>query len=532
MDEDWDLTASYYYLKTGDVSPYGTSAPGSLCALPLLCMPLKIDPNVYPRWEDRSHSFLYVQNPGRLTSIVVWSRMANWLMGLLIGYLLFRLTRNSPPAEMVAAMLLWAFHPTLLAFCATANSDIPATFWFLLCLMTFTFAQKKGTNSLFLLSGFLAGLCAAARYCGGLVLAIILILEIVDWFKAEPGNLNLKDRLMNGAVGVAGFTSAIFLSYLPGTWIEPGHPWPFHFYINYLMAYKNQIPFIMHNPTIFSGKPWAHNSYLLFPEQFVLKNTVSFVALLTIGYFLVLTRKLKIPSWIWLSPLIYISLFWIIADSGAGGMIVRHILPVLPLLILVAAKAFLWLFEALRASNSKLIKNMPLLLLLWGPLSVLLNYPHLLAYANDFITVPQKPDQLIGFNWSLGQDVKRLAEKGRERGWKNVKFVSSGRTDPFFYGLDWRPWSLKDISAPQPGTVYVIDPCLLRQNQNYYRLFYGKDSWLEKIPPTGDIGGTFYYYEFAGKSLSDNSPVINSFPFYPYGQPYHPRPGTAFLRVD
>ncbi|HXL72894.1 MAG TPA: hypothetical protein VN963_04645, partial [bacterium] len=479
----------------------------------------------------RSHSFLYLQNLDHLTSMEVWSRFVNWLIGLLIGYLLFRLTQNAPPAENIAAMLLWAFQPTLLAFGGTAKLDIPTAFWFLLCLMVFNHAQNRNKTFLFAVSGFLAGLCAAARYYGIFVLPIILILEIVDWFKTEPRQRNIKDRLVKEMTGIAGFASAIFLCYLPGMWTDPSHSWPFHFYINHMMDYKNHIPEIMRGFPTFDGKIWPYSSYLFFPEQFILKNTTSFVVLLTMGFFLILTHKLKVPCWIWLSPLVYIGLFWLVSDAGNGGMNIRHTIPAIPFLILVAAKTFLWFFNALRNSNSKLIKNLPLLVLLWGPFSVICNYPHFFAYTNDFITIRQKPDLLSSFNWSLGQDIKRLAETGRERGWKRVKFISSGRTDPYYYGLDWQPWSLLDLSSPQPGTVYVIDPCLLKQNSNYYSMFFRKGSWLESTAPTGNIGGTFYYYEFTGTSVPDNSPVINSFPFYHHGQPYHPQPNTAFLEV-
>ena len=530
LDEEWELTASYYYWKTGDVwTPSGTTAPGALSALPLLFMDLKLDPTAFPNYENRSFDFLYRDNFKYLAAITVWGRVADWLMGLLIGFMLYRLTRKSPPPERVAAMVLWAFQPLLLAYAGTAKLDIPVTFWFILCLSLHSEAQHRKKIFLFAAAGFLAGLAASSRYNGIFILPMMLAVEILDGAAAGWDLRKWATRLKNWLAGLAGFAAALSLCYLPGTLLVPGHPLPFRFFVGFFQNYGKMLPQITHENSFFAGRIWHGGSYLLFPEQFFLKNPVSFLIFLFLGIFLIAAKKIKIPRWIWVSPAVYVGLYW----TFNKGMFVRHVLPVYPCLILIAAAAFLWLWRACRPSPSLLIRNLPLLLLLWCPLSVLANYPHYLAYANDFVTSRQKPDQLFLFNWSLGQDVKRLAETARERGWKKVKFISTGRTDPYFYGMDWEPWSLRDLAAPQPGTVYVVDPCLLQQDEAYHALFHRKGSWLDRLEPTGDVGGTFYYYEIPGKFSPDPSALINSFPYYLNGvQPYHRHPGQILIQPE
>jgi len=242
-----------------------------------------------------------------------------------------------------------------------------------------------------------------------------------------------------------------------------------------------------------------------------------------------LKKEIHVPRWIWVPPTVYIGLYWL----GNRGMLVRHILPIYPFLILFAAKAFLWFWRICRSSQFSILRGMPFLFLLGCPLSVLGNYPNYIAYTNEFMAGDQKANLLSSFNWSLGQDVKRLAETAQKRKWRKVKFISKERTDPYFYGLKWEPWSLMDLHAAQPGTVYIVDLCSVRQDPNYYAVLFRKDSWLNFRAPTGNIGDTLEYYEVPGKPFPDHSPKINSFPYYLKGvRPYLRDSKTNPIQVE
>jgi hypothetical protein len=150
-------------------------------------------------------------------------------------------------------------------------------------------------------------------------------------------------------------------------------------------------------------------------------------------------------------------------------------------------------------------------------------FPYHIAYANEFMDAHSKYSLMYSYNWDLGQDMKRLAELAREKGWQRVKLLSGQRTDPYFYGLSWQPWTLKDFRQPQPGTVYVMDASILT-DRTYAKLCFEQDSWLYREGMDKTVGGTLVYYETPGTwglSSRDDSPIVNSFPYYKNGiQPY------------
>lgn len=518
MDEEWELTASYYYLKTGDVwTPWGNTAPGALCALPLLGMNLKLDPTLPPVYVDRSLRFLFMDNHDHLTAMTFWSRNINWLLGLLIGFLLFRTVRDGPLVEGAAALVLWAFEPNLLAFTGTAKTDIAVVFWFFLCLFYFSRIQPKGRILPFFISGLLAGLAAATRYNGMLVLPSILVLEILFCRETEGGRKKWAGRVPLWLSGLLGFLVSVSLVYLPGTILVASHPWPLHFYLHYLQIYADIQPDISSHPIFFAGRFWPNGSYLNFPYHFFFKNTVPFFCLVGLAVAAVLRRKISLPPCLWVPPLVYLAVFYFLDKS----MLIRHALPIYPFLILISARVFQRLWETLRSHSSAIVKAFPILLLAWHPLTTICNFPHHIAYANDFMTTEQKTSCLYIYDWNLGQDMKRLAETALQKDWKKVKFISGMRTDPYFYGLSWEPWTQRDLSWPQPGTVYVLSPTILG-SFNYDFLFFKKSPWVGRLRPTGNVGGTIYYYEIPGTSIApakDNSAIINSFPYYPNAIP-------------
>jgi len=522
-DEEWELTAAYSYWKSGDVqTPCCNPAPGALCALPLLFMDLKPDPFHHDNFPDRSLWFLFMANASHLTAITVWSRAVGLLLGLLVGFLLFLAVRDGPFITSAATLVLWAFEPTLLAYYGTAKADPAMAFWFFLCLFYYARVQDRKKGLSFAGVGFLAGMTVVARYNGLLILPVLLALETArlkdlrwDWKKFSA-------RAPQWFWGLAGGLGAITLTFLPGTWQDPHHSSPFHFFFQNLRFYTDSRSSLSGLTTFFAGHFWPQGSYLYFPYHLFFKTTLPFFGLLLLGVGGKLMDKIQMPRWYWMPPLVYLGLFFLMDKS----MTIRHLLPVCPFLLLIAGKALGWLWDSTRRSPL-LVRSVPMLLLAWHPASVLCNFPHHIAYTNDFLSGTQKASLLDSTEWNLGQDMKRLAWLGKARGWKKVKLVTAGRTDPYFYGLAWEPWTRRDLVQPQPGTVYVMDPSILN-HPDFAAYFTRNSSWIWDCAPTGNIGGTLYYYEIAGTPDPDPdlSETIPSFPYYPKGIPPYRQAGT------
>ena len=567
-DEEWYLTAAADYWFHGDVwTPFGTSAPGALCGLPLLALDLKPPSPDYKPYTVRSFWFLFMDNGGKLQAVTAWARSVTWLLGLGIGLLLYLFVRGAPWIEGAAVLVLWAFEPTLLAYGGTAQNDMAVAFWFLLSIYLYSRASPGKRIFPFVLVGFTGGLAAAARYNGVLILPVLGVLELLRWWElafgksqntsqspplkeGDKGGISFSaplyqklippfppffkggdnlERIKTGAFArqnVAlwtGFLSAVALSFIPGTLLEAGHPDPFSLYWKYLSNYLQQQSAISGLTVFFAGRFWEGGSYLNFPYHFLFKNTLPFCLLLALSAGGVVARKIRIPSYVAVPPALYLGIFYLAVKS----MILRHALPAYPFLILIAAKAFRWLWDQAQVRLPRAACSLPALLLLWHAVSVALQFPHHLAYSNELMPGSLKASHLYCFNWDIGQDVKRLAETGRERGWGKVKLMTSQRTDPYFYGLPWESWTRQDLSQPQPGRVYVLDPALVWDDPDYSQLFTVEVPWIHRMAPTGNVAGTWYYYEIPGEASppsQEASPVLNSFHYYPDGIPPYRTP--------
>ncbi len=385
-------------------------------------------------------------------------------------------------------------------------------------MVVFKKAQTSEKPLTFAWAGILAGLTCASRYNGLLLLPALLCLEALVLFKPGDGAWRRRWPLWLSALG--GFLLSVGLVYLPGTalkgWQLRLNPWNL-FYLN-MTAYFRQRPGISGLPVFFAGRAWPGGSYLNFPYHFFYKNPLPLLILLLLALLLLLLRKIRIPLWIAVPPTVYLGLFWALDRA----MDIRHALPAIPFLILAAAHAFQWVWEKGSEPAFRWARGAAASLLLAQGASVAAAFPYHIAYANELMDAHAKYTLMYAYNWNLGQDMKRLAELGRKQGWKRVKLITGQRTDPYFYGLSWQSWTLKDLHQPQPGTVYVVDSSLL-SDVAFAKLCYDQDSWVCKWM-WQNIDGTLFYYETPGTwgpTSRDVSQVINSFPYYTKGvQPY------------
>ena len=518
MDEEWEITCAYYYWAHGDcITKSGTTAPGALCGLPLLALNLKTDPDYLHDWRIKALELIFMDNPGQLTAITVLSRAVNWLIALLVGFLLYRAVRDGPLPLAFSALALWTFEPTLLFFSGTAKTDLSIALWFFLAVGALNRAQIQGKALSYALAGVLAGLTAATRYNGLLVVPVALVLEALFLFPLLKEGF--QRRLQLWLAGAGAFLLTLTICYLPGTLAWTGtHPNPLALFYYNISVYWADRSALAGQGIYFAHDYWPGGSYLNFPYHFFFKNTLPFDFLLLLGAILFLRGKIQIPRWVWVPPAVYLGLFWL----GDKGMTLHHALPVYPFLILICASVLGWLWERGKPDTAKWFRAGALLLLTWHGLSVLGAYPHTIAYANELLDPKQKYLLLNTFNWNLGQDMKRLAEKAKERGWKRVKLLTEQRTDPYFYGLDWLPWTQNDLINPQPGTVYVVDPSILYDVPYYGHLLLDPGTWPYRLGLHQDIGGTLYYYESPGvwdEKTKDDSPVVDSFIYYAKGVP-------------
>lgn len=504
-DEPIELTNGYFYW-TGDVLTHNYHPPLSKAfqALPLRFMGL--DEKISPPQTDnqlRAYYFFFVSNKGRFEAMVHWGRFMALLLGLGIGLLLFLQARAWPLPGCFTALALWAFHPTVLAYSGLALADISLSFLFLASVLAFQKHLEAPGHRWAFISGALAGAAACSKFSALALVPLFLFLEAGPILQ-KGGKKRVShwaDQGKDWFWGALGFLSVIFLVYLPGTLAEPGHRLPWFYFLaglQNLMAYSGY-----HHPNYFLGHASRENHWLYFPVAFLLKNTLSFLIFLLLSVLEAFRKKGGYPLWMWLSPLFFFLCILPVQNLG-----VRYLLPVVPFGILMASRAAVhWWRE-----EKRLGKWVVAGLLLWNTASVLANAPDMISYFNELVPSGMKVHYLADCDLDMGQDVKRLAETGRERGWKRVKLAQfGGAVDPSLYGLDWKAWTQRDLSGPQPGWVYVLNVTLFQTGPVFWPdLMPIARGWAANTPPTGRVGDSWIYFEMPGTPPPDSSPDLSS----------------------
>jgi hypothetical protein len=196
---------------------------------------------------------------------------------------------------------------------------------------------------------------------------------------------------------------------------------------------------------------------------------------------------------------------------------IRLMLPALPFLFLIAGRGAAWMWEGTGKAARKTYRWILTALALSLVLSLAFHFPNYLSYANEILPDENKSLFLADADLDWGQDHLRLCQLAKEKGWNHIKLALFAGVDPHFYGLDWSPWSEKDLREPQPGWVYLIDTSFFQLGPAFFpgTLPIAR-GWAWQKEPTGKLGDTWRYFEMPGDPPKDDSPPLHSAPAFRY----------------
>jgi hypothetical protein len=507
-DETIDIVDGYYYWK-GDVLTINLHPPliKALQALPLWTMGLNFKSDVpFSRYDQRDWHFLFIMNKDRWQTIFAVSRLVTWLFGLGLGFLLFWIARRESTVFLATLLCLWAFEPSILAFSGLVSPDAPMTLLFLASVWCFRKTIEKPGPQFILAAGLLTAMAVTAKLSAVFLIPIFIGLEWMGWRDRQAQKrFQWPEFFKRWGLGLTAAVIWVFTLYLPGTLFVPGHPWPFHF----LIADLRLMSVALAHPSYFQGQLGYTSHWLYYPAAFTLKSPLPFLVLLVFAIGLLLRKKIVIPAWQWVPPLVFFIAVMPVHDLG-----IRNLMPIYPFCFLMAARAGEWMWNR-RPRGSRIFPILLAGLLGFQALSVGLHFPFQISYFNELVPQDRKIYWLGDSNLDIGQDTKRLAEEGRRRGWTHVKLAYFGIADPAWYGMDWQSWTQKDLAGPQPGWVYAINAEFIQLGPAFDPAAPSVlNSWILKVPPTGWVGDTWYYVEVPGEIKPDHSPVIVSAPFF------------------
>jgi hypothetical protein len=489
-DEAFHTYAGYLQWKHG----YLTLNPPlitRLITLPLLGMNLPEPP--IPRLPYEPLGFqagrqLVFQNDAE--TILFRVRMVDSIFTLLLAILVFAAAREmfALGAGFIALGLI-AFDPNLMGHSAVATLDSGNAFFMFAAMYAFYRYMKSPNVWRLMGTSLLVGLALTAKHSGILLLPTIFLLAVIEivWTKKlapdAPAIPIARHALrLSLALGIIGAVSVTMLWASYGFRYAQADAVPF---IPPMAAQIQRVPsalnarvlteidrlhllpapytyafaYIFYQANMFTSYVWGvvrhHSVWFYFPVSMLVKSSLTFLILLAISGWAVMTRRLRLLREV-LYMLVPAAVF--LASSMAGGMNIgiRHILPVYVFLTVPIAGTTWALAERSRAWL------MAAVLLILQAVSVLHAFPAYVSYSNEVFGGPANTYKYLSDSSAeFGQQLKSVKRYLDARGVKNCWFAyfNENPVGMASYGIPCTPLYTGEVRSS--NTPPVIDGTVL-----------------------------------------------------------------------
>ncbi len=494
MDEKAHIPAGYSYVKYQDmrINPEHPPLLKDLAGLPLLFLnPAPIMPQSDPLWEsgDSLTPGKFPEGPARTwglaqwafgdkilhensnnaNSITFWARFPMIFVSLLLGFFIFRWTRElaGTVAGLFGALLYFA-NPNIIAHSHYVTTDIGIAAFIFISFYYFVRFLKAPTWNNVIVSGVFLGLAQLAKFSAVLLFPIFGMFAVLYGLAMAvdqvPGawKMRLKNAFLLGwkyAVSVLICFVVIWVLYVPNTWQMPGEviaeiaraQFPndravgriaettvifmsgnsllkplAEYFLGLFMVFARVAG---GNTYYFLGEVSNQASAWYFPVVFLLKETLPmlFLILVTSGYTALRALKqllqTRVSQWFGLLTevlrdritqllmLFFILFYSYVSITGNLNIGYRHLFPILPFIYVLVAKV---VFDILkRFEHTTVTKKLFQTLIGVLALAIIaiptLAYPSYLSYFNP-IGGGHRGGYLYvtDSNYDWGQDLKRL----------------------------------------------------------------------------------------------------------------------------
>ncbi len=570
FDEVAHIPAGYSYWLHHDMrlNPEHPPLIKDLAAFPLLFFHPRLNiekdfwqKDINGQWEA-GHNLLWQEN-NNPDQIAFWSRLPIVLISLLLGLFIFKWTKELAGLSAgLLAFLLFVLDPNILGHNHFVTTDIGIA-----AFLTFSFyyfakfiAQPSWKNTF--LGGLFLGLAHVAKFSSiTLIPLYALILFFYPLLKANSKEKNLTkskiiinrlqklgNYLIKGGVAFIISLAIIWLVYLPNVWRADSqflektiqHYIPSHSFNYTLLDQLNQHwltrPFSEYglglsmvfqrvaggNGAYYFGQVSSHAFPSYFPVVFLMKETLGFLALLTLSLLIFLFFLPQITRQIiaWLQPSqsenfssqfdfilvslsllgAYVILYNYISITGNLNIGLRHLFPIFPPLIILSAVALVKaknLFSALRWQLT--YQTAIALIVLVLATETISAYPYYLSFFNWAVGGPKNGYHYVtDSNADWGQDLKRLKKYlDRHPEIKQIHVDYFGGGNPQYYlGSKFLPWW--DSRRPiQPGYYAISTNFLMGSLYDKNKPDNESYRWIvkNKLKPIAQVGTSILIYK-------------------------------------
>ena len=532
IDESPHIFAGYRYWQCGD---FGVNVEHPPLLKLLAAIPLVSKNLIQPLWEcgtkitssDESYSagnlFLAKNNPD---NIVVPARLSAALMSLLLALMVFLAAREMfGNWEAAVALALLAFEPNIIAHGSLVTTDMAVAATMFAAVYAFYRYRKHPTWISFLVVGLATGATLAAKHSGILILPILFLLFVADFFFSRRMEIETGVR-RRFSPRIAAFAGIFFIA-IAVLWAFYGFRYdavPNDSQPPVLVAsiFDGAPPEILNSPVVKTmrtvarifpesyaaglfyimrggnrpmfllGEIYPTARWFYFPVAFSIKTSVALLVLLVLSLLTVRLYQTRRREMLFL--LLPAFLFFAVSLTSGLNIGIRHILPVYPFFIVAAAAGvYYW------AKKYQIVKYILIALLIFHAVAAFRTAPNYLAFANDFWGGTNNAYRLLSdSNVEWGQNYKLVREYVARENIGDCRIAAFGAGElvqayqpcklmPNDYGWNFTEQIVEPVPPVVEGTMFVSVASFPPLGGNEYEP-------ILKTAPVAQIGGSIFVY--------------------------------------
>ena len=540
-DEDDHLYAGYMTWKTGDfgLNPEHPPMVKMLAALPLLGMDLKV-PALQGRFFKLEaflggKDFLFKNDAN---TMLFRARIVASSLTLLLAVFGFMAAREMfGTGAAFLALVILVFDPNLLAHGALVTTDAGLSCFLFASVYAFYRYVKAPSMWRLVVLGLATGLSFAAKHTGVLAAPMLIVLACCELWqhrgaaKTEgvPATRS-TGREFVGMLGVLVVVAAISLTVLWGFYgfryaarpaglqlipttaeylQQLSRPYEAklltgiaHYRLlpeSYIYGLADVRMIADFYSSYVLGKAYPHGVWFYFPVAMAIKSTMPFLVLLMIAIWAIVSGRLKGRReilFLTVPPVLYL----IVAMSSRMNIGMRHVLPMYPFLIVLAAGAAWRLMQQNQRWTYVVVP-----LLAFQIVTSLHAYPVYMPYANELWGGSSQTYKLLSdSNADWGEQLKATKKYLDTRGVNNCWFVyfAEGVVDSSYYGIPCKALPTPDAmwTNEQFDTPAEIDGPVLISASNLSGFEYGPGTLnpyeqFKSIAPTAVIAHEVFVFD-------------------------------------
>jgi tetratricopeptide (TPR) repeat protein len=529
-DEPIHLTAGYAALTRGDfrVDPSHPPLLRMWAALPILALRPSVDIDTAAidgaapaTWLSEAygfaHRFMYVENDA--DRMLAGARMMIVLLGAALAVIVFSWARawlGLVPA--ITALLLCALEPNLLAHGSLVTTDLGVTVFAFAAIFFLWRTCERPTRLNALAAACCSALAVVSKFSAILLAPIIIVLLLIAVARRA-----LSFRTAAAVAGVmavtaiAGIWAVYGFRYLPSEspgwvfdfttrpagadpsmvreiagWVDRHHLLPNAYTQGFVYAQTSS----QQMPSFLAGERSTEGWWYYFPIALLIKTPLALLLLLALGVAVTLRQARALGVQTLAFVFVPIVVFLGAAMASGINLGLRHVLPIYPFLILIAAMSVKGLLD----SGRRWAPIALTVVIAGGAIELARVYPNPLAFFNQLVGGPAYGYRyLADSNLDWGSNLKRLREWMARNRVEHVNLAYFGQADPEYYDIDCThlpgaPGFATDaIARPRlPGYV-AISPTIMQgvYAPPQWQLFYEPFANLE---PAAVLGHSLRVY--------------------------------------